>query len=262
MWRIIDRAVCITTNNSDRIDDFIKDSKRVGLNVDIDFNSRVERSEICSPLKIMKVHASCCDNTCQSLTKNHLRLIKESYDKGHQRILIFEDDARWNKPLDKNKLKRSLQWIEENDPDIFFFGYVSYPNVLGRSVNKDIVQTFNPLLSHAYILNRKAMNFILNDYNKIIEENIAIDNYYAYYTSKMKKYAVFPSLNYQCAEPYYFKKTKEALGLEFISFNTFMNISNTITYYSDYFGIIIIGFVIVLIVILIIVRILINSERY
>ena len=261
MWGFVDRAVCLTTNNSDRIDDFIQDSKRIGLDVEIKSEPRVERSELCSPWKMIQIHSSCCENTCRVLTNRHLLLIKESYDKGDQNIMIFEDDARWVEDLDMDKLKRVVDWIKQSSPDIFFFGYVSYPNFLGRPVNGDIVQLSHPLLAHAYILNRNAMSSILHDYDKIVNENIAIDTYYAHFTPTLKKYGVFPSLSYQCAEPFYFKETKRRLGLDFIPFNTFMDISNKTTYYGGYATLILFGVIVLAVVVLILVRVIANLKR-
>lgn len=254
MWKFIDRVVCLTVDGSDRIDDFITDSKRVGLDVEIVSNSRVARSGVCNLVKMMLVHNSCCDNTCKSLTKNHLFLIKDSYDRGDQHILIFEDDARWARPLNMDKLKRVMDWVEKNNPDIFFFGYVSYPNFLGRPINEDVVRLTHPLLAHAYILNRNAMSSILKDYDKIVNENIAIDSYYAYFTPTLKKYGVFPSLSYQCDEPFYFRKTKQTLGLDFIPFNAFMDVSNRFTYYGRHITLVLFGFIVLVIIVLILVR--------
>lgn len=262
MWGFVDRAVCLSTDDSDRLNDFIEDSKRVGLDVEIVYNSRVSRSKVCPPLQMILVdNTSCCGNTCQSLTKNHLKVIRESYDSGDQRILIFEDDARWANPLDMDKLKRVVEWIKENNPDIFFFGYVSYPNFFGTSVNKDILHLNNPLLAHAYILNRNAMSSILEDYDKIVNESVSIDSYYAHFTPELNKYGSFPSLNYQCVEPYHFKETKRNLGMDFVPFNTFMDVSNQFTYYSGYISPAIFAIVVMVFVILVLVRVLADVGR-
>jgi len=233
MWKFIDRSVCLTVENSDRIDDFIKDSKRVGLDVEIIYNSRVLRSKICPPIQMIKISPSCCGDTCQSLTKNHLNVIRESYESGKKRVLIFEDDARWSKSLNMDKLRRVLDWVKENNPDIFFFGYLCYPNFFGTSINKDILRLNNPLLAHAYILNRNAMSSILEDYDKIINERISIDSYYAHFTPNLNKYGSFPILSYQSTEPYHYKETKQNIRLNFVPFNTLMDVSNRFTYYSE-----------------------------
>lgn len=256
MWEFVDRAVCLTVEDSDRIDDFLEDSKRVGLDVEIIYNSRVLRSKVCHPMEMVRNSPSCCKSTCQSLTKNHLNIIRESYESGKERVLIFEDDARWVESLDMDKMKRVLGWVKENNPDIFFFGYLCYPNFFGSSVNEDILQLRNPLLAHAYILNRNAMKTILEDYNKIVRENISIDNYYAYFTSDLDKYGSFPSLNYQCVEPYHFRETKRNLGFDFVPFNAFMNVSNIFTYYSQYISSAIIAVVVLMFILFVIIRIL------
>lgn len=260
MWEFIDRAVCLTVENSDRIEDFVEDSKRVGLDVEIIYNSRVLRSRVCHPLQMMIVNnASCCGDTCKSLTQNHLTLIRESYEAGDKRMLIFEDDARWVKPLDMDKLRRVLGWVKENNPDIFFFGYLSYPNFFGTAINKDILRLSNPLLAHAYILNRNAMSSILEDYDKIINEKISIDSYYAHFTPELNKYGSFPSLSYQCAEPYHFKETKRNLGLDFVPFNALMDVSNRFTYYSEYISPAIFAIIVLAFLILLVIRLLVDK---
>ena len=234
MWNFVDRAVCLTVADSDRIHDFLEDTKRVGLDVEIDTGQRVQRTGVCGPPKMIRIHTDCCEDVCKEINNRHLRVIKQSYKRGDRNILIFEDDARWVNPMDESKLRNTLEWIQSHDPKMFFFGYISYPNVIGKPVNKDIVVIPNPLLTHAYYINRKGMLRILNAKSRIKEENIPLDSYYAHYMPDVKKYGVYPSLSYQCVEPFYYKVTVDRLGLGFIPFNSFMEISNKITYYALY----------------------------
>ena len=237
MWKYIDQAACITVENSKRIDDFIENNKTIGLQVDIRAFPKLPRRastvKESSLWSIMTYDNSCCEEVCVDTTRSHLQLVEDAYNQGKRNVLIFEDDARWELPLDIQKIKRVLEWLEKNDDkyDIFFFGYVCHPNPIGIPVSRDIARIYNPLLAHAYLVNRSAMKTIIHNKEMILNAHTAIDKYYSRHTPYLKKYGIYPSLNYQCEDPLYYKKGMEKVGLGWISMKTWCRASNFISYY-------------------------------
>lgn len=231
MWGFVDEAICITVDGSARIEEFVNDCHKVGLSVEMRKFPKVKRSKICNIWDMMQFDNSCCETVCQEITRSHLQLIKEAYEKGNQNLLIFEDDARWVEPFDIKQLHRTLDWVAKHDYDIFFLGYF---NVFGSAVNKDIVKLRNPLLSHAYIINRSGMARVIQDYEMIVQKHIAIDHYFAFYTQGLNKFGAYPCLSAQCDAPLYYAKAVEKLGLESISFSTFTKLCNSLTYGGEY----------------------------
>ena len=108
-------------------------------------------------------------------------------------MLIFEDDARFNIPINKKRISKVFRWLKtnENKWDIFYFGYAPWPVIFSRIESDSIVQLYHPLLSHSYIINRRGMRKIL----KMKYNNINYDVFLA--KSNLKKYGMFPAICYQ-----------------------------------------------------------------
>jgi len=232
----------LTTTNSNSIKGFIENCNQVGLSPKIyefkpikgkndgnDCQNNCTPSQAC--LEIFRSKSKCCNGICQEIAKNHKIIIADAYNSNLENVMIFEDDARFVLPFDFKKLERVLNFLESRSDsvncgrnshwDVFYFGHC--PAIpLGYPVNRDIVRTFYPGLFHAYILNRKAMEFVLN---------IPNDNYIDLVVGRnqsLKKYAVFPSMNYQEVGPSIYTSLKIS---KCINFNTVNYIFEIIQYY-------------------------------
>ena len=113
-WNYCDSIKVITIKTSDRINSLKKNLNKIGLENKYSYfygeiinntNNLSDRTDI----KINDIlQKKICDKACVSLAKNHLKIIKESYDSNHNNVLIMEDDLRFNTPLNKKDEKKYL----------------------------------------------------------------------------------------------------------------------------------------------------------
>jgi len=144
---------------------------------------------------------SCCDEVCKDAGRHHIDIIKKTYAKPDKnRILIFEDDARFDMLFNSKKIKKILGWLEKNDQcNILYLGslpFLSYP------VNSYILKTYKPYLIHCYCLNRSGMKKILDTVD--CEKGPVLDVQFANIPS-LEKYSGYPSINNQEAPGDYAK---------------------------------------------------------
>ena len=252
MWDYFDDIQVITIPNSKFIDGFKKNMQEVGIknykiNVFPKTEDGVNVDEKCKWYYYLnkKTIKKCCGQVCRDLVQHHLSIIRNAYNNNKQNVLIFEDDARFDKNISPQKLQRIKNWLQTHNWDIFYFGQIQMSFLpIGIPVSQDVMKVYKPILAHAYVLNRSAMKYILDN----IDPTINIDE--TFMNIPLEKYAVYPNLNFQPASaalkkilpnsPKYFKSVWKLY--DFIS----------------YWGIIIM--VIVLIILLIILLINLNKR--
>ncbi len=199
MWSLFDSVEVITVPGSDRMAG-LKENLKAALfdmeDVTINTFERVKKKtpKSYSMFSVPFVKDdSCCDEVCKDAGRHHVEIIKKNYaDPKKKRILIFEDDARFDMPFNSKKIKKILGWLKENDQcDILYFGslpFLSYP------VNSYILKTYKPYLIHCYCLNRSGMKKILDAVD--CEKGSVMDVQFANIPT-LEKYSVYPSINNQ-----------------------------------------------------------------
>jgi len=151
-----------------------------------------------------------CDDTCNNITNNHLSLIEKCYeDPTVSNVLIFEDDAEFEIPLNIEKVKRVIEWLKSNPWDMFYFGYCNFSNPFIYPVNKDIVRLPKPYLGHAYAVSRSGINYFAEHRSQI--KDIQIDKFYSYVP--LKKYGIFKSICFQAKDPALFSLAMKKMNL-------------------------------------------------
>ena len=165
-----------------------------------------------------------CDDTCQNIAQNHIKLIKEAYKKKFDNILILEDHALFDK-ISPSRLFSVISWLTKNKWDMFYFGYCPWPIPVSIPITRHIVRVFYPYCTHCYALNRSGIVKIIKNLHTYNNEHI--DNWY----SKQKyitKYAIFPAINFQSSDPALFKKAIQKIGVNI----SFKNISKILEVFS------------------------------
>ena len=176
--------------------------------------------------KIIKGGKECCGAICHDLIKRSIELISDAYDKGFNNIFLFEDDARFELPFDFKKLNRIIEWLKNNKKwEAFYFGYLLHPNPLLIPLSLDIGRLFDPLLTHAVVINRRGMKKILDYVNKNGYPNYHIDQFYK--NTLTYKYGSLPVMNYQCKDPALYKKGMKLADKQLFGFEFFGNIDHT-----------------------------------
>ena len=158
---------------------------------------------------------------------NHYKLIKKAYENNYNNILILEDDAVFKTPLNYRKLERVFKWMKDkNDWDIFYFGYCQWPLLISYFVNTDIVRVMMPQAIHCYCLSRRGMKKIIYKFENHYK-NESADIFFAKDFS-LKKYAIYPQINFQSVDPKFYKAAVEKLGIT-ISFEKMSKISENLS---------------------------------
>lgn len=110
---------------------------------------------------------------------SHLEIIKISYRRKYETILILEDDISIHKNLHQefNKIANDIK-NENIDWDVLYLGHASFTGkykigedkqwepITNEKYKNQVVKTFNSWACHAMALNRKAMKAILDYYEK------------------------------------------------------------------------------------------------
>lgn len=144
---------------------------------------------------------STCDETGKNITQNHLTTIQKAYDNGYKNVVILEDDAEFQIPIDIGKVRNICKWLSKNEWEIFYMGHCPWPIPFSRMKNPDIVKPYTALLAHCYALSRKGMYKILR-YARVMKNTgkwLQPDKIFQ--VVPLVKYASFPSISYQNKPP-------------------------------------------------------------
>ena len=254
MWDFFDRIIIITlTSSTERINKIKENFKKTGIRkYDFFYSAKIENKNNLMNQKNININSilrnKICDDHCVLLGKNHMSIIKKAYDENINNLLIFEDDAEFELPLNKKKLKSVFNWLKTNKIwDLFYFGYSPWLTLMSKLQNKNIVQLYKPLLTHSYAINRQGMEKIL----KYKYNNINFDNFLA--NSNLNKFAIFPAICYQNEEP---KASKYLNNYKFFSLLKKEEKFNKYMKFLEYFSVILPFFIIFIIILIIIIIIL------
>ena len=141
---------------------------------------------------------------------SHLEVMKIALDRGYDKILILEDDIAIHKNI-RTEFDIVINQMESDsvDWDILYIGHASFsePYTLGfddgnwtsinnHSYNRKYTKTINSWACHGYALNRKAMEEILDYYDKngyVYELDRVLAGVYQG-SDKLKIYSTYPQL--------------------------------------------------------------------
>ena len=114
------------------------------------------------------------DNPLEGSWRSHYNIIQESYNKGYNRVLIFEDDAIESKEYDEKVLMDSLAFMDNNTSwDMFYLGWcpgspIADSKYFYRCLNGEKVKHYDYVYKctcfcmHAYTVSRKGMKTFLD----------------------------------------------------------------------------------------------------
>tara|TARA_Y100000389_G_C17399376_1_gene484433 strand:- start:309 stop:1055 length:747 start_codon:yes stop_codon:yes gene_type:complete len=193
MWDYFDNFYIITTDGSK----FIKDCYNNLI------ATRIPKDKIIinSKPKVGKnnVLKNGCGPVCKAINKTHTEIIENAYKSGKKRIVIFEDDALFDKNI-QTKLNNTINDLKKLDWDVFYFGHSSCVPIIPKT--KNIVTANISVLAHAYAINFNNHNFVIDLINKLKNESLYCNTKSGGIDCtlediKVKKYAIFPQVNFQ-----------------------------------------------------------------
>lgn len=129
--------------------------------------------------------------------ESHMKVLKDSYDSGCQRVLIFEDDIIPTPGYSPEKMKLGVDFMRSNDWDLFYYGYGSFNDkfisvLTSAPTQSEHIVQYKPLMTHAYAVNRKTMKHVLDIYRDYIGK-IHLDQFYVNHTV-IKSFCMVPML--------------------------------------------------------------------
>lgn len=179
------------------------------------------------------------DEVAKDIAKNHMAMIRDAHDSGEECVLFLEEDARLDN-ASLSRLKGVNEWLQHSSSwDIFFLGYCNWPLVASFFVTTNVVKLWSPLAAHAYILNRRGMQKILNYTENGQKLSQHVDKIYAT-MPLLQRYGMFPMIAFQSKEPALFTKACDKLNIN-ISMRTLCIFNQ---YLSLFIPILIIGMIV------------------
>ena len=168
---------------------------------------------------------------------SHLEVIKISYRRGYERVLILEDDISIHKNLHEEFNKIANNIVNQNlDWDVLYLGHATFTSdyqigiedrswqpIINEKYENQVVETVNSWTCHARALNRKAMKAIL-DYYETYGYHYELDRMLVsefQREKKLKFYRTYPQLFVQNDT----QSDNDPSGMSANHFERFLNIA-------------------------------------
>jgi GR25 family glycosyltransferase involved in LPS biosynthesis len=178
-WNFFDDIICINLEHR-------KDRKKYVIGI---FN------KLNIPIKILNVSKHPQGGT-YGCFESHMKIINYMHETGKENILVFEDDIIPTQSYNIKHIENAIQFMKKNDTwDLFYLGYFPFNfNKLffnSKAVSNNIIN-YNPLATHSYCINQRAISKILSNYEKYIGK-MHIDVYFSQYAN-LNNYSYLPIL--------------------------------------------------------------------
>ena len=186
---------------------------------------------------------SCKNNVCENIFINTYLTLKKAYNNNLNNVVILEDDARFEIPLDKNKISHILDWMNKNEWDLFYLGH--FPLIpISIFKTKYILKPIKPISSHAIIFSKAGIYKALHAMEYVLlhdRDNIHHIDFFYNKIPNLKKYTVFPSICNQNKCPAFLYKYIK-------NYNTFFYVMEIISVIIPFIIVIILIFLIILLI--------------
>jgi glycosyl transferase, family 25 len=90
---------------------------------------------------------------------SHIKIYKDAIEKNYDYILILEDDALFTENFNLNNIITNIEKYKDDNFGIFYLGCTNYKKPI--HLEKNIYKCVYSNTTHAYIISRKCINFIL-----------------------------------------------------------------------------------------------------
>jgi GR25 family glycosyltransferase involved in LPS biosynthesis len=131
--------------------------------------------------------------------ESHLAILQRALDTNARNVLVLEDDATlygdWPSIWQVGKGQIKSDW------DMLYLGYNLNPdaNLPPPFVGSHLLRLNDALTTHAYAVNGKYLNDLINYVKSQVGQNLPIDIVYASQFSRIIAYGVYPMLFYQAS---------------------------------------------------------------
>lgn len=131
--------------------------------------------------------------------ESHIQVIKDSYRRGDESVLIFEDDIFPTAVFSASLIQNGVDFMQRNtgEWDLFYYGYFVtneyLDNIFKTTLVAPHVIQFRPNATHAYCISRKGMEKVLKMYQKFIGK-VQIDGFLSSDVLGMQSFCMVPML--------------------------------------------------------------------
>jgi glycosyl transferase, family 25 len=121
---------------------------------------------------------------------SHIKIYKDVIEKKYEYVLILEDDSFFNEKFNLNEVINDIEKYKDDNFGIFYLGCTHNKNPI--HIEKNIYKCVYSNTTHAYIISKKCINFILDNINNYDKE---IDTFLSNYVQKkFNCYCFYPSI--------------------------------------------------------------------
>jgi GR25 family glycosyltransferase involved in LPS biosynthesis len=189
-----DKIYCINLDSrTDRWEECLEEFKKLGI------SDTVERF---SARRVDGVDA------IAGCTKSHVEIIKLAKSRGEKNIIIFEDDFQSVRDSFWDDLEITLDQLKNNNLsyDLLYFGGRITGERGAEIVDKNLLRVFGVKTVHAYAVNERVYDFIIDSFDKINwnepnnwllsnKDRLSVDVWYMNkIQSKGNSYGIYPAI--------------------------------------------------------------------
>ena len=123
--------------------------------------------------------------------KSHIEIFKNALESNLEYVIMLEDDAEIKDNFNLKNLEEDIEnYLKDKNLGIFYFGCTHLKHPI--KINKNIHKCVFSYTTHAYLITKQCMNFIVNNINNYDRE---IDHFYTQFIQKkFNCYCYYPSL--------------------------------------------------------------------
>lgn len=131
--------------------------------------------------------------------ESHLAILQKAFNQHVRNVLILEDDAElypdWLSIWQSGKDQIKPDW------DMLYLGYNLDPSGCQPPtlISPHLLYLNDVLTTHAYAVNGKCLEHLIDHISKSFDSNIPIDVIYARHFTQVKAYGIYPMLFHQAA---------------------------------------------------------------
>ena len=130
---------------------------------------------------------------------SHMKVIRDSYEKGMNQILIFEDDLKPTDAYSLEHIQNAVNFMRKNDKwDMFYFGFfvinmhADFMFFANANKNNANIMQYKGLGTHSYCISRNGMSKVLETYEPFLGKE-HVDIYFSR-RSSLVTYSYIPIL--------------------------------------------------------------------
>ena len=155
-------------------------------NLNVDFFDAIDGKSLNIKAKIKPGHVGCC--------LSHREIYKKFLNSNWNTVLVLEDDVEFDLNF-KNLFETYFKEVP-NDWNLLYFGG-NHNNTAKHMISEHVHRLHNTYTTHCYMINRRAINFLLNEFDENKIYNQEVDVHLSNLQKQIPCYGFYPHLAWQ-----------------------------------------------------------------